>query len=79
MILALRVVLVAKLVISGILSSIYFFFYLTIIYISLLTTSFFTASFNLLESTGIGNNLLTFNLSTSVFKLLKLVGTFFVY
>ena len=37
-----------------------------------LTTSFFTASLNLLKSTGIGINLSMSNLSTSVFRLAKL-------
>ena len=57
-ILALRVVLVAKLVISGILSSIFF---ILALYTSFLTTSSFTTSLNLLKSTGTGKN----NLSTS--------------
>ena len=61
-ILALSVVLVAKLVILGILSSIslilalYTFFFLT--------TSFFTALLNLLKSTGTGTYLSTSNLCT---------------
>ena len=38
-----------------------------------LTKSFFTTSLNLLKSTGIGTNLSMSNLSTSVFKLVKLV------
>ena len=48
-ILALRVVLVAKLVISGILSSI---FLILALYASFLTTQFCATSFNLLKSTG---------------------------
>ena len=44
-----RVVLVAKLVISGTLSSIFF---ILALYTSFLTTSFFTASLSLLKSTG---------------------------
>ena len=59
-ILALRVVLVAKLVISGILSSI---FLILALYTSFLTTLFFTTSLNLLQSTKTGTNLSTFNLS----------------
>ena len=58
-ILALRVVLVAKLVISGILSSI--FFYLAL-YISFPRISFFTTSLNLLQSTGTDTNLSKSNL-----------------
>ena len=38
---------------------------------SLLTTSFFTASLSLLKSTGTGTNLSVSHLSTSVFKLAK--------
>ena len=38
-----------------------------------LTTSFFTTLLNLLKSAGIGTNLSISNLSTSVFKLEKLV------
>ena len=38
-----------------------------------LTTSFFTISLNLLKSTGIGTNFSISNLSTSVFRLAKLV------
>ena len=59
--------LVAKLVISGILSSL---FLILALYTSLLTTP------SLLKSTETGTNLLTPNLSTLLFKLLKLVGTF---
>ena len=44
-----------------------------LLYAVVLTTSFFTASLNLLKSTGIGTNLSMSNLSTSVFKLDKLV------
>ena len=68
------VFLVPKLVISGILSSI---FITLALYTSFLTTSFFTASLSLLKSTGTGTNLSTFNLSTLLFKFLKLIGTFF--
>ena len=74
-ILALSKALVAKLVISSILSSI--FFYLSIICIFYLTTSFFNTSPSLLKSTGTGPNLQTSNLFTLLLKLLKLVGTFF--
>ena len=73
-ILALRVVLVATLVISGILSSMFF---ILALYTSFLTTSFYTASLVLLESTGTGTNSLTSNLSTLLCKLFKLVGAFF--
>ena len=71
---ALRVLLVAKLVISGILSSICL---ILAFYTSFLTTSFFTTSFSLLKSTGTGTNLSISNLSTLLFKSLKLLGTFF--
>ena len=60
-ILALTVVLVAKLVISGILFSV---FLILALYTSFLTTSFFTTSLSLLKSTGTGTNLSTSNLST---------------
>ena len=66
-------VLVAKLVISGFLSSI---FLILALYKSFLT-SFFNASLNLLKSTGTGTNLSTSNLSSLLFKLLKFLGTFF--
>ena len=68
------VVLVAKLVISDILSSIFF---ILALYTYFSTTSFFTTSLSLLKSTGTGTNLLTSNLSTLFFNLPKLVGTFF--
>ena len=60
-ILVLRVILVAKLVISGILSSI---FLISALYTSFLTTSFFTTPLNLLKSTGTSTSLSTSNLST---------------
>ena len=60
-ILALRVVLVAKLVMSGILSSIFF---ILALYTSFLTTSFFTTLLSLLKSRGTSTNLSTSNLST---------------
>ena len=66
-ILALRVVFLAKFVISGILSSISL---ILEFYTSFLTTSFFTTSLRLLKSTGTGTNLLTSNFSTLFFKLL---------
>ena len=69
-ILALREALVAKLVISGILSSIFF---ILVLYTSFLTTSVFTTSLSLLKLTGTGANLSTSNLSPLLFKLLKLV------
>ena len=56
--LALRVILVAKFVTSGILSSI---FSILSLYTSILTTYFFTTSLSLLKLTGIGNNLSTSN------------------
>ena len=70
----LRLVLIAKLVISGILSSILFILALYSIFLS---ASFLTTSLNLLKSAGTGNNLSISNLSTSVFKLFKLFGKFF--
>ena len=75
-ILALTVVLAAKLVISGDLSSVFFFLALCT---SFLKTSFFTTLLSLLESTGTGTNLSTSNLSTLLFKLLKLVENFLIY
>ena len=73
---ALRVALVTKLVISGILSSICL---ISALYTSFLTTSFFTTSlsllFKLIKLLGTFFNLLISNLSTSDFKLAKL--TFF--
>ena len=75
-ILALRLVLVAKLVISGIQSLIFF---LLALHTSFSTTSFFTTSLSLLKSRGKGNTLSTSNLSSLLFKLFKLVGTFFIY
>ena len=54
----LRVVLVAKLVISGILSSIFF---ILALYTSFLTTSFFTTSLSLLKSKGTNTDLSTSN------------------
>ena len=68
----LRILLVAELLISGILSSIFFFLAL---YSVLLTTSFLTALLNLLKSVGTGTNLSISNLSTLDFKLLKLLST----
>ena len=44
-----------------------------LLYTVFLTTSFFTTLLNLLKSAGIGTNLSISNLSTSVFKLDKLV------
>ena len=74
-ILALRVVLVTKLVISGILSSIFVIFAL---YASFLTTLFFTTSLSLLKSTILDINLSISYLSNLLFKLLKLFGRFFL-
>ena len=70
----LRIVLVAKLVISGILSSIFF---VLALYSVFLTISFLTALFSLLKSTGAGTNLSISNLSTLLFKLLTLFGKLF--
>ena len=70
----LRVVLVAKLVISGILSSL---FLILTLYTSYLAASFFTTSLSLLKSTGTCANLSTSNLSTLLFKLFKFSGIFF--
>ena len=75
-VLALRQASVAKLVISGISSSIVL---ILALYTSFLTTSFFTTSLSLLKPTGTGTNLSTSYLSTLLFKLLKLVGTFFQF
>ena len=74
-VLALSLVLVAKLVISGILSSIFF---ILALYTSFLTASFFTTSLSLLKpvETGIYS---TSNFSTLLFKLLKLVETVFSF
>ena len=68
-ILTLRIVLVAKLVISAILSSLSL-----ASYTSFLTTPFFTTSLSLFKSTG--TNLSISNLSTLLLKLFKPVGTF---
>ena len=72
--LKLRVVLVAKLVISDISSSIFFILALCPVF---LRTSFFTALLSLLKSTGVVSNFPISYLSTSFFKLFKLVGTVF--
>ena len=67
----LRLLLVAKLLISGILSSIFF---ILALYSVFLTTSFLTTSLNLLKSVGTGANSSISSLSTVVFNLLKLFG-----
>ena len=72
-ILAVRVLWDAKLVISGILSSIVVTLAL---YTSFLTTSFYTTSLSLRKSTGTVTNILASNLSSLLFKLLKLIGAF---
>ena len=72
-VLPLREALVAKLVILGILSSV---FLILAFYTSFLT-SFFTTSLNILKSTGTGTNLSTSSLSTLLFKMFRLVGRFF--
>ena len=56
-----RAAVVAKLVLLGILSSI---FLILTLYTCFLKTSFLTKSLNLLKSTGIGTNLSESNLST---------------
>ena len=74
-ILALRiVVVVTKLVISGILSSKSL---ISVLYSVFLTTSFFTTSHSLIKSTGVVSDFPIFNLSTLRFKLFKPLGTFF--
>ena len=70
----LRTVLVVKLVISGILSLIFFTLAL---YSVFLTTSFSTTLLSLLKSTGTSANLSISNISTLLFKLLKLLGKLF--
>ena len=73
-ILALREALVAKLVITDVLSSIFF---ILVSYKSFLTTSLFTTSLYLLKPTGAGTNLSVSNLFTLIFKSVKLLGIFF--
>ena len=73
-ILVLRIGLVAKLVISGILSSI---FLILALYSVFSATSFFTTLLTLFKSTRIVSNFTISNLSTLRFKLLKLVGPLF--
>ena len=73
-ILALRVVLLAWLVISGILSSICL---ILALYASFLITSFSTTLLSLLKSTGVVFNFQISYLSTLRFNLLKLVDTFY--
>ena len=70
----LRLLLVAKLLISGILTSIFF---ILASYSVFLTASFLTTLLNLLKLAGMGTNLSISYLSTSVFNLLKLFGKFF--
>ena len=70
----LRIVLVPKLVISVILSSIYF---ILALYSVFSTTSFFTTLVSLLESAATGATLLISNLPTLLFKLLELFGKAF--
>ena len=59
---------------SSILSSIFF---ILALYTYFLATSLFTTSIRLLKSRGAGTNLSRSNLSTLLFKLFKLVITFF--
>ena len=69
----LRVVSVAQLVISGILSgNLSSIFLILVTYISFLTT-FFHTSLTLLKSAGTGTNSSTSNISTLFFVLLKIV------
>ena len=49
------------------------------LYVVFLTTPFFTASLNFLVSTGKDVNLWTSSLSTLLFNLFKLLGTFSIY
>ena len=72
-ILTLNVRLVATLVISGILSSI---FLILALYKSLLQHHFLTTSLSLLKLTGKASNLLISSLSLLLFKLLKLPNAF---
>ena len=51
-------------------------FFILELYKSFLTTAFFATLLILLKSTGTGTNLSRSNLSTLLFKLRKLVGTF---
>ena len=69
LIFVLRLALVARLLISGILSSIFFIFSL---YSVFLMTSFSTTSLNVFKSVGTGANLSISNLSALVFNLLNL-------
>ena len=77
-ILALKEALVAKLVISGTLFSI---FLISALYTSFLMTSFFTTSLSLLKSKGRCTNLLISNLFALYFKLAKsnILGNFDVW
>ena len=68
------VVLLAKVVTSDVLSSI---FLIIAFYTSFLTTSFFITSLSLFKSTEIGTNLSTSKLSRLLYKLFKLIGTFY--
>ena len=74
-ILVLRKVLVAKKVILGILSSI---FLVLGLYSIFLTISFFPTLLSLPKSIGVVSNFAISNLSTLLFKLLKLVGKLFL-
>ena len=70
----LRIVLVPKLVISSISSSIFF---ILALYSVFLRTSFLTTLLSLLKSVGTGANFSICNLSTLLFKLLKSFGKLF--
>ena len=74
LIFVLRIVLVAKLVISGTLSSIFFILGL---YSAFLMALFFTTLVSLLKSAGTDSILPISNLCTLLFKLLKLFGKLF--
>ena len=67
-----------KLLILGIYPLTSFILALRVVLVAKLVTSFFTTLLGLLKSTGTGANLSIVNLSTSLFKLLELVGTFLI-
>ena len=73
----LRVVLAAKLVISGIFSSTSLIYRSISLYSAYFTTSFFTPSPSLIKSARVVSNFPIFNLSILLFKLLKPLAQFF--
>ena len=75
-ILAFSVVLVVKLVISGILSSIYL---ILTLYSVFLTTSCFTILLSLIKSTGVVSNFPISDISTLLFKLLSYYITWYTF